>query len=508
MPPLLPTLRFELRDWQEQDFASLRENTETLSAMAQSAGTGSRRFEEAREALLAAAQRGEQALYERLRRLIDIRALSHLLGSQGDEARPIRLTPQLVSRLTGPRRQLSTLTLLHLISAWFRRYDQFDNPQGLQALGSLLQSQLEQRQSTGRTGMLSLYIKHRALLFAVDAASQLATHADASGNFETTIDRYGLATQADSRLVTLARARYYFARLKALPVGADSPLLSKVTQPEIRDAPLDGEGELIGHAVLGSLISRADANSVSDAWRNTILSIGGDPRVPHSHPNHLKWWSRLEPALTGKVSGWLAGFDLKLFLSVLEQYGKDRNDEKLQRMYPARRDFLEGLLKQGLVNNTRLFISQDMKHYLTKSFKKEELPAYAIVHDSRSMIDLERSMIYLNVADNVADVHIIEGSHNRAIYGVPQLPKASQILNFGIREFDERALGMGLLEQYAKEFNGHRRDPLYVPHHHSKNFNWQHRVIRYLQDQEVALDIEKLFTPDDYRRYKRIHGLG
>lgn len=496
MSPPLPTLCFELRDWQEQDFASLRENTKKLSKMAQSAGTGSRRFEEAQQALLTAARHNEQALLEGLRRPIDIRALSYLLGSQGDEARQIRLTPQLVSRLTGPRSQLSTLTLLQLISAWFRRYDRFNHPQGLQALGNLLKTQLEKRKNTGRTGPLSLYTEHRALLFAVDAASRLAKHAHAAGNFETIIEQYGLTTQADSRLVTLARARYYLARLKALPVGADSPLLKKVTQPDIRDAPLDGEGELIGHAVLRSLISRAGANSVSDAWRNTILSIAGDPRVPQSHPKYLKWWSRLTPALINKVLGWLAGFDLKLFLSALEQYGQDRNDEDLQRMYPARKRFLEGLLNQGRVNNTRLFISPDMEHYLRRTFKEEELPAYAIVRDSRSMIYLD-----------VTGVRILEGSHNRAIYGVPQLPQASQILDFGIREFHERALGMGLLEQYEKEFNGNGGDPLKVTHH-PENFNWQHKVIQYLQGQGVALDIEKLFTSDDYRRYKRIHGLG
>ena len=496
-PPSLPELRFKLRNWPEQNFASLCENTKTLNTMAQSAGTGSRRFEEAQEALLAAAQRGEQALYDRLRRPIDIRALSDLLGSQGDEARHIRLTPQLVNRLTGPRRQLSTLTLLRLISAWFRRYDRFNNPPGLRALGLLLQTQLEQRQKdTGRTGPLSLYAEHRALLFSVNAASKLAERADASSNFETIIDTYGLATESDSRLVTLARARYYLARLKALPVGADDPLLEKVTQPEIRDAPLDGEGELIGHAVLRSLISRADASSVSDAWRNTILSIAGDPRVPKGHPKYLQWWSRLEPALINKVRGWLAGFDLKLFLSALGQYGKDRNDKDLQRMYPARKRFLEGLLEQGLVNNTRLFISRDMKHYLRRSFKEEELPAYAIVRDPRSMIYLD-----------VAGVHILEGSHNRAIYGVPRLPQASQILDFGIERFHERALGKGLLEQYAEEFNGHESDCLQVTHR-PERFSWQHRVIQYLQRQGITLDIEKLFNPEDYFHYKRIHGLG
>lgn len=495
MPPPLPTLRFELRDWQEQDFASLRENTETLSAMAQSAGTGSRRFKEAQQALLAAAQRGEQALYDRLRRPIDIRALSCLLGSHGDKAQPIQLTPQLVNRLIGPRSQLSTLTLMNLISIWFR-HDRFNNSQGLRALGRLLQTQLEQRQNTRRTAMLSLYIEHRALLFAVDAASRLVKRAHASGNFETIIEQYGLTAQADSRLVTLARACYYVARLEALPVGADSPLLNKVTQPKIRDAPLDGEGELIGHAVLRSLILRADANSVSDAWRNTILSIAGDPRVPQSHPYYLKWWSRLTPELINKVRGWLAGFDLKLFLDALDQYGQDRNDKDLQRMYPARKRFLEGLLEQGIVKNTRLFISPDMEQYLAAAFDKKALPAYAIVSGSRSMIYLD-----------VAGVQILEGSHNRAIYGVPQLPKASQILDFDIRKFQERALGKGLLEQYAAEFNGHRRDQLEV-RHRAETFNWQHQVIQYLQRQGINLDIEKLFTPEDYFRYKRIHGLG
>ena len=494
MPPPLPELRFELRDWEERDFVRLRENTKELSKMAQSAGTGSRRFEEAQQALLTAARHGEQALYECLHRPIDIRALSYLLGSQGDEAQPIRLTPQLVNHLTGPRPQLSTLTLLNLISAWFRRYDRFNNPQGLRALGRLLQSQLEQRQNTGRTDSLSLYAKHRALLFSVNAASKLAERADASRDFEETIKQYGLATQADSRLVTLARAYYYLARLEALPVGADDPLLEKVTQPEIRDAPLGGE--LIGHAVLHSLISRADASSVSDAWRNTILSIAGDPRVPHSHQNYVNWWARLERELIDKVRGWLAGFDLKLFLSALEQYGEDRNHEYLQRMYPARKRFLEGLLNQGRVNNTRLFISPDMEQYLAAAFDEKELPDYAIVRGSRSMIYL-----------NVAGVQILEGSHNRAIYGVPRLPQASRILDFSIRKFHERDLGRGLLEQYALEFNGHRRDQLEV-RHISENFKWQHQVIQYLQRQGVTLGIEKLFTPQDYFRYKRIHGLG
>ncbi len=425
MPNPLPAqLRFEIRNWEEQDFSTLHENTERLSAMAQSAGTGSERFQNAQEELLQAAQRGEQALCDRLCQPIDIRALSDLLCSESGNARQIELTPKLVNSLTGPRPQLSTLVLIKLISAYFRRYDQFNNPQGLEALGRLLQAQLEQRQSAGRNSQLSLYTQHRSLLFSVDADKRLAECAHSLRNFEEAIRQYGLATQSDSRLVTLARARYYVACLEELPIGKDSELLEKVIQPEIRDAPLDRSGKLIGHEVLSILISRADPNSVSEPWRNTILSIAGDPRVPRSHLNYQRWWSRLQDELIKKVCGWLAGFDLKLFLSALEQYGKDRQDQELQRMYPARKRFLEGLLEQRIIKNTRLFIGPDMERYLRQRYEQEELPAYANVRGSRSMIYLD-----------VDGVHIIEGSHNRAIYGVPRLPQQSRILDFGFKKF-------------------------------------------------------------------------
>ena len=498
MPRPLPAqLRFEIRNWEERDFIKLHENTERLSKMAQSAGTGSERFQNTQRELLEAARYGEQALYDCLRKPIDIRALSGLLCSRSDEARRIELTPELVACLTGPRQQLSTLILIQLISAYFRRYDQFDNPQGLEALGSLLLAQLELRQGAGRNSQLSLYARHRSLLFSSDADKKLAERARSSGNFEKTIHQYGLATQSDSRLVTLARARYYVTCLEELPVGQDSELLKKVIQPEIRDAPLDRDGKLIGHEVLNILISRADPNSVSDPdpWRNTILSIAGDPRVPHGHPDYLKWWSRL-PDLIEKVCGWLAGFDLELFLYALEQYGEHRQDQEMQRMYPARKRFLEGLLEQRIIKNTRLFISPDMEQYLIRFFNQEELPAYAIVKGSRSMIYL-----------NVAGVHIIEGSHNRAIYGVPILPQESQILDFGVQVFHERSLGMGLLEQFEAESNRDCYDYLNV-RHYPQNFSWQYEVIQYLQRHDVKLNIEKLFNPGDYLSYKRIHGLG
>ena len=495
-------LDFTLFNWEERDFVSIRKNTKALSSMAQSVGESSQRFQRVRSELLMASRQDFAALHRRIEKPIDVRALSDLLCSQNQSEQTIQLTTELVDLLTKPKAHLSTLTLTRLITAYCSRYDQFGNPDGLKALGILLQSQLEKRQRLSHTSQVSLYAKHRSILFSGNAQKVLADRARSSGSFEKTIREMGLSTQSHGRLVTLARAYYYVDGLKKLPVGEESPLLEKVTLPEIYNAPLDKE-KLIGHAVLHILISRANSDSVSDFWRNAILSIAGDPRVPHSNPRYQKWWSRLKPELVQKVYGWLAGFDLKLFLDALEQYGKDEQDRVLQRMYPARKRFLEGLLKQNLVTNTRLFISRHMEHYLKKSYKPDELPAYAIVKSD------QRSMIYLNVGG----VHIIEGSHNRAMYGVPQIPKSSQILNPSIREFQERSLGRGLLEQFEVEFKNKYqalgdlyRDQLEVQHKPDK-FYWEHIAIEYLKSQKVMVDVEALFTKTNYHMYKRIHGL-
>lgn len=128
------------------------------------------------------------------------------------------------------------------------------------------------------------------------------------------------------------------------------------------DSRYDSES-LLGHQILRILIGRSIGSHISEPWMNVILAIGGDPRVPSSNPRYIKWWKSLEPNLVQAVLGWLSKLDLKLFLEALEDYSYSSANYELQRMYPSRKSFLEGMFDAGVISNTRLYLSLDAARY-------------------------------------------------------------------------------------------------------------------------------------------------
>lgn len=497
-PPVEKKIR--LAEWSSSDFEAFTAANRQLSALTRGAGRSSKQFAKIRKDLLKAARAGMAQLCERIRNPIDVRAVADILDS--DDHQDIRLTPELIDKLRRPRPLLTTLTLSLLISAYCNRHDQLGRADRLAGLGGLIMEQLELRKERRGGGALHRLAECSEMAFLGDAPRRLSEEARTAGNFEHAVDACGLAPYAQGRLVTLARCRYYIDSLNAIEVGENSPLLAQASEPKVCDARYDGNF-LMGHAVLSVLIRRADAHHISDAWRGAILKIAGDPRVSPSHPLYQKWWARIDPKFVEKTKGWLTGFDLKLFLKALEQYGQAEGDLDLQRMYPARKRFLEGLIKQDLVMQSRLFISRSMEHYLKGAYKPKELPVYAIVKND------QRSMIYLNVDG----VHILEGSHNRAMYGVPRLPSTSKILDADTDEFDERSLGLGLVEEFLREFKGVHRKPdrtdrnVLMKSHHPDSFSWQRTAIQYLKTHGVQVNPEHLFSPEDYKLFKRFHGI-
>lgn len=489
-----------LAEWDRSDFKVFAAANRRLSALARGAGRNSERFARTRRNLLTAARAGTRMLCEQIRDPIDVRAVADILDSEDHQ--DIRLTPELTDHLRRPRPALTTLTLSLLVSAYCNRHDQLGGPGGLASLGGLIARQLELRKGRRGGGALHQLAEHSEMVFQGDAPRLLFEEAKRTGHLERTVDACGLAPYAQGRLVILTRCRYYIDSLKAIDVGENSPLLAQVSESKVYDARYDGDS-LMGHAVLSVLIRRADEHHISDSWRGAILKIAGDPRVSPSHPLYQKWWARIDPKHVEKAKGWLTGFDLKLFLKALEQYGQAEGDLDLLRMYPARKRFLEGLIKQNLVKQSRLFISRSMEYYLKGAYKQKELPAYAIVKND------QRSMIYLNIDG----VHILEGSHNRAMYGVPRLPSTSKILDADTNEFDERSLGMGLLEEFLREFMGVHRKPdktdrnVLMKSHRPDSFSWQRTAIQYLKNHGVRINPEYLFSPEDYKAFKRFHGI-
>src|SRR5690606_913390 len=127
------------------------------------------------------------------------------------------------------------------------------------------------------------------------------------------------------------------------------------------------------------LIDRSAGRPISQSWQSAILSIAGDPRVPKTSRNFQRWWVLLGEKRIGLMRGWLSRLDLKLFLKLLEQSAKDGSVSDMERMFESRRLFMEGLVEQGLVTNSRLFLSAHAEAYLKSNFNKDELPEYARV---------------------------------------------------------------------------------------------------------------------------------
>ncbi|MEN1388145.1 EH signature domain-containing protein, partial [Pseudomonas aeruginosa] len=128
----------------------------------------------------------------------------------------------------------------------------------------------------------------------------------------------------------------------------------ELQKPAVSKAPYEGERR-IGHVALEILIDRA-GQEPGEVWQNFILNLAGDPRISRNSPNYREWWQFLGEERVQKVRGWLSKEDLRLFLQAVEQFGIETQNDDLQRMFPARKQFLEGLFKLKLIRNTRLLL--------------------------------------------------------------------------------------------------------------------------------------------------------
>ncbi|MEN1354777.1 EH signature domain-containing protein, partial [Pseudomonas aeruginosa] len=100
-------------------------------------------------------------------------------------------------------------------------------------------------------------------------------------------------------------------------------------------------------------------------------SGAGDPRISRNSPNYREWWQFLGEERVQKVRGWLSKEDLRLFLQAVEQFGIETQNDDLQRMFPARKQFLEGLFKLKLIRNTRLLLGGRAQHSVKRILGKD-----------------------------------------------------------------------------------------------------------------------------------------
>ncbi|USD66597.1 EH signature domain-containing protein [Vibrio sp. SCSIO 43136] len=312
-------------------------------------------------------------------------------------------------------------------------------------------------------------------------------------DFDHLLSELGLDRYANGQYMMTAKGIYYVEQLESVPVGSDHPLLHEVQKRNVFEAQYDSN-TLLGHKILQILIGRSVGTHISEAWMNVVLAIAGDPRVPNSSPKYIKWWSQLDQNMIDTVRGWLSRLDLKLFLEALEDYSYSSGNYELQRMYPARKHFLEGMFDAGLIVNTRLYLSQNAARYLKRNYDAKHLPSFSTVRDG------DKSIIYVQMEG----AHMIEGSHSCYLWLYQHLDPSICVFNYNITMPSYSALTSGInREMTLKTGSGVEARITHNP----SNYSWQRNALTELRKLGVKLTPRDVLSQEDYIDFKQRFGV-
>jgi len=456
--------------------------TNEIKLLQKKAGTSNKKFVKAFSEVYAAAK-DDKKLDGLIEKPIQVRALAILL--QSDIKEHVQLTEELFEKINAVRPNPSSLLIENIYQHYLYYYDHLDD-------SSIVAFWL--KMALAKKGKLDGGVKN---ILSKTGPKWLAEKAiNKNSDFLEQVKYLGLEQYASGRFLTLSKNIYFVKQLEKIPVNQPHDLLLEVQNKSTYESRYD-EHKLLGHKILEILIERAPINDIDDSWLNVIMTIAGDPRVPYTHPKYQKWWSALPNSSNLKVKGWLSRLDLRLFLEALKNYSDNSFQSDLQRMYPARKRFLEGLLDKNLISNTRLFLTQGFISYLKRNYKPEHLPSFSRVTTGSI------SVIHIQFRDSEAN--IIEGSHSCQLWVYKSLNPSAVVFDLNKSGATYSALTSGLNSK-MKDDNG---VPLLIENiiHHPP-LNWQNKAINALDIAGVKISARDVLTDEDYLRYKRSYGVG
>lgn len=490
--PHPPQLKIGWPDYVESDWSGLFERAETH---AQATGSGNA-FESMCHRLAKAIHSNDfSEVNTALKKRLGARALTWLWCNDS-KIKKHSCRGAVLSRLVELQEpRLTRTTFLQLCQLYFQEFDQLETvEEGLfDKLETVLRNQIKKmpqkkKRQVSKDPVVSIQ-ENIDWLVGIDGPSHFSQQVRESGQeLEQKFAALGLVGYDGGRYGDLCRAHYYIETLKEVKLGQWDPIFDELLKPSVNRAPF-GEGKRIGHAALEILIDRA-GSEVSEGWQDFVLGVAGDPRITSSATNYQEWWKPLGAARVEKVRGWLSREDLKLFLQALEQYGIESRKSDLQRMFPARKRFLEGLYNQKLIRNTRLMLGRSAEGIVKRLLGDEIKTNFASLEGGLG----DKAIIYVDCGD----FYLVEGSHSFKIW-VYLAPPGKIVPSYDYSSFTHGELTHTTPSQYRAMYD--------LPYEAvTHNGQWQSKVINFLADHGVELDIESLLSPAEYRGHLAVHG--
>lgn len=450
--------------------------TNKVKKLASASGTHSDKYKNAKQ-LVQYALMQRRDLSNVLQSPVELRALALMFNSE--LADRIELTSAMLQRISEIRVKPSSLLMEAIFSHYLKEYDRIEDVSAVEAWlmkGKELRGELDEK-------LMHILGGNGPKWLAEESRHQ-------ERDFDEQTRRIGLDRYRSGRFLTISKNIYYLEILRGLQPNESHPILEEMQKKSVYNSRYD-ESSLLGHQILNILIAKAPRSGICDAWRNVVLAIAGDPRIPPSHPNYLKWWSQIDPKLKNKVQGWLSKLDLRLFLEALEDFSNLPRNDELKRMYPARKHFIEGLLNKQLVIGTRLYLSPSAESYLRRTYEPEHLPSYSVVTDQG------KSLIHIQLGS----AHLVEGSHSCQLWIYEALDSSAIVFDYSKTCVTYSSLTQGLAYQMAEKGLPHKAN---ITHHPS--LGWQNKAIVALQELGVQITPKDVLTPDDHKKYKRLYG--
>lgn len=439
-----------------------------------------------------------QRLPALLKKRAGARALTQL-WLEDDNFRHRLMNKKLLQLLVEIQQPMLGIMVLHtLITLYFKEFDRLDQQEeGLKdELASVIRQQLHLRRENSEEqpsrDLLNILNTEAPWLLSSDGPRRLVDQIrNDNQELADAFQYYELRGLDSGRYADICRAHYYLETLKEIRLGQYHEVFSELLKPSVSKAPYQGN-KRIGHAALEILIDRAQGDP-GEAWQNFIMELAGDPRIASSAKNYREWWKPLGEARIEKVISWLAKEDLRLFLKALEQYGRESGKEDLQRMYPARKKFLEGLDQLKLVRRTRLMLGRDAEAAVKEILGSELKTSYVKLSGSNM---LDKAVIYIDCGD----FYLLEGSHSFKLWAY-MYPPSEKVYSYDVEELSHSDLTIEVPALYREKYGD---DAPYraITHHPT---TWQNRVFEFLADQGISLDIEVLL--DDYESYLERFGM-
>jgi len=421
-----------------------------------------------------------------------VRVLTQLWIDKED-VRKNSLNEETIDYIQAKHPKLGMSSLMNLISLVYRYFDALVDGNIFNRLTQWLNQQIEQRLKDRKNSsdtILSV-LNQAKWLFDLTAPKALVNLAKQNHlDLNEQLKKLRLNELPQGRFLDICHAQYYLDTLKEIPVGEQHDVLHELLKHDVATMPFE-EGKRIGHIALEIIIDRS-AGAPSEIWQNFVLNLAGDPRIANTATNYRQWWKPIGENRVKAVTGWLAKEDLRLFLGAIEEYANYTGDEALNRMFPARKRFLEGLYEHGFVRNARLMLGNQAEHTVKQVLGKSLTTSYI---NLRGMT--QTSIIYLDCGD----FHIIEGSHNFKLWIYMGLP-SNKLNDYSLSELNHFALTNSFPQEYKKNYPKGELMPI----QHSPT-SWQKNAIDFLTQNGIELDLEKLFYKDEYRRYVNRYGL-